>query len=280
MKPFRKLNRAAYSAFGGLVSEREIWDFEWDVCCVLDGCRVDTLSKFREGVDSYWSVGSASGEWTENTFDSVDTSDVALITGNPFSDMLTPDYFAYFHQEPVRVCDGVETISPERLTDIACKVWRDREELGVEKIVVHYMQPHAPFRSRPSWFSDSGSKFGSYAWWMVRDGEVSRREFMDAYEDNLQWVLSEGVERLSERIEADVMVTADHGNACGEWGVYAHPAGVAVPAVRKVPKLMFEGSGDRSVEGDIIGDVDYDTAEQLEALGYSPGGVKGTEDCC
>ncbi|SEQ94230.1 alkaline phosphatase family protein [Natrinema salaciae] len=171
-------------ALSRLVPATPIWEREWDVCCVLDGCRLDLMNEVAaaghpalpddDAVDSLWSVGSQSAEWMDRTFAPEHREEMArtaYVTGNPFSSQscehilvtsdevlpLSVDDFAVFHEawRDDWVDDDISTIPPEPLTDAAIAIWRAREELGVDRVLVHYMQPHAPFRSRPGWFFGS-----------------------------------------------------------------------------------------------------------------------------
>jgi len=65
-------------AVSRLVPANPIWEREWDVCCVLDGCRLDLMRELSaaghdalpgpDRGDSLWSVGSQSAEWMDRTF--------------------------------------------------------------------------------------------------------------------------------------------------------------------------------------------------------------------
>lgn len=317
----RLLGRVVTSRLGQAVSRlcpgTPIWDREWDICCVLDGCRVDLMREVAgehravpEGaVESVWSVGSQSAEWMDETFGPDHREELArtaYVTGNPFTAQ-SADHVLVTSGETLPlsggewgllyeawreewVDDGISTIPPEPLTDAALAVWNRRAELGVDRVLVHYMQPHAPFRSRPEWFlgtadieswgqirepgengDDSESQAAETAaltdlsteelaelerlseaeadgikdpWTRLRDGELDREKFWAAYRDNLQWVLDD-VARLLEGTVARVALTSDHGNAAGEWGVWSHPPGVPVPALRKVPWVSRRGTGER-----------------------------------
>jgi hypothetical protein len=90
----------------------------------------------------------------------------------------------------------------------------------------------------------------------------------EAYRDNLRWVLEDVTERLLPGVSGTVALSADHGNAMGEWGVWAHPPAAVVPSVRKVPWATVEG-GDRTIQVGArrpSGDAQLD--DQLAALGY------------
>ena len=236
---------------------------EWDICCVLDGCRVDTLAAERVNVDRYPSVASTSPTWVERTF--ADCPDgVAYVSGNPFSPRAEGDV-AHLDMVPVREVAGIETVPPSDLTARAVDVWQRRDELGVDRLVVHYMQPHVPFRRRPEWFR-SFDRWGSHRWEDV-GRDIDRGEWFDAYHDNLRWVLDEGIDPLTTSVDASVAVTADHGNAAGQWGISGHPRGALAPAVRMVPWVELQGTAERELVADAPA-AEYDDDEQLAALGY------------
>ena len=329
-----------------------VWDRAWDICCVLDGCRVDLMRGMAGdhrvtpagSVESVWSVGSQSAEWMDTTFGPAHHEEMArtaYVTGNPFSaqsaehvlvtsgetlPLDSGDWGLLYEAWREEWVDGeVSTIPPAPLTDAAVAVWNRRDELGVDRVLVHYMQPHAPFRSRPEWFlgtadieswgqvrgsggeggADSEGQAGETTaltdlsaeelaelerlseaetdgvkdpWTRLRDGELPRAEFWAAYRDNLRWVLDD-VSRLVEGTTARVALTSDHGNAAGEWGVWSHPPGVPVPALRKVPWVSRQGTGERNPDpplpevvsagaGSTATTGDSGVAERLADLGY------------
>ncbi len=260
---------------GMAVRGTPVWQHDWDVLCVLDGLRVDTAREVvGESVDSYRSVGATSREWLARTFAGRDLDTVGYVTGNPFAtEEVATDRLGYYHHEPV--CEtggGVETVPPAELRDRAVAAWRRRDELGIDRLIVHFMQPHVPFRSRSEWFEEFAGTdtWGSSTWNAVVTGDIDREAWFDAYRDNLVWALEDGVDPVCERIDATVGVTADHGNAAGEWGIAGHPQTVAVPAVRRVP--WWTRGATREVEAVPAVDLEAGTAvdreEQLEALGY------------
>lgn len=269
----RRIIEALHRIPGRFIQGTPVWDFEWDILTIVDGCRVDTFRYFHPDAAAYWSVEASSRQWLAATFDARDLSRVGYISANPFAADLDADRFGYYHLEPVRrTADGIETVPPKTLTERAVSAWRRRDELGIDRLVVHFMQPHVPFRSRPEWFQqfENANVWGSEVWRQVAAGEIDRQEWFKAYRDNLRWVLEDGVAPLRTHVDATVGVTADHGNAAGEWGIAGHPHGVAVPVVRRVPWYRFDAERTRddvdTVELDPTHDVDE--REQLSALGY------------
>ncbi|WP_143165319.1 alkaline phosphatase family protein [Halobaculum gomorrense] len=87
----------------------------------------------------------------------------------------------------------------------------------------------------------------------------------------LNTTVLDAVEVLLDNVKGKVAVTADHGNAVGEWGVYGHPAYVPVPAVKRVPWAVTsaDGHGSYTVDQEYRNETaDADRDEFLEALGY------------
>lgn len=72
-----------------------------------------------------------------------------------------------------------------------------------------------------------------------RDG--TRETAMAYYEENLRIVL-EAVADLIEELDGRVVVTADHGEAFGEEGVWEHHIETPIPALMEVPWLEVERS--------------------------------------
>jgi hypothetical protein len=170
---------------------------------------------------------------------------------------------------------GIDTVPPRSVTDVGIDTWRSRKELDLDRIVLHYMQPHVPFRSQPNWFSDfqGEGKFGSSVWWRLCDKSIPFDSFWKAYADNLRWVL-EDLDLLMKSVDGTIRVTADHGNAAGERGIYGHPAGVPVPAIREVPWFSIgaddTGEYEPKMTADTVPVIESETEvrEQLQALGY------------
>lgn len=311
----RPVRRAADWAFGALHDDTLIWERDWDVLCVLDACRVDVLQAAASDhaflpdpaeFDTIWSVGSQSAEWMDRTFAPEHREEMrrtAYLTGNPFTDKspewmgpvagralpLDGDDFALLDEawRDRWIHADISTIPPRPLTDAAIDVWRRRETVGADRVVVHYMQPHAPFRSRPEWFygaadlegwgaiSGDEGDVGEGLWAKLRDGTHSFEEFWAAYRDNLEWVLDD-LSLLVENCDADIVLTADHGNAHGEWGVWSHPPGVSLPALRRVPWVEVEGRDQHTHDPDPLderasgGEVDatIEVERRLADLGY------------
>lgn len=294
-----------------------IWDAEWDVCLVLDATRFD-LWREVVGVNgqhptdiTYWkdylaantesrySVGSASMHWINETFKPehrYSWQNAAYVTANPFSGKqghelpnLDPDvyplnerglcYLDEVWQDEWPMSDELPTVDPAVLTDRAFWAYGNTD---CDRLVVHYMQPHIPFKNKPDWFTDwggteyfaepsEGNTDGKDIWMQLRDGELGEREVWKAYRENLEWVLDE-VYRWYQETDARILITSDHGNAKGEFGQYSHPPFSANPYLRKVPWVTIEGVGDGKVASSAReppqSRPESDVESRLDALGY------------
>ena len=263
-----------------------VFEKDWDVLVILDACRVDLLDsvadeyEFVEGGRSIYSVGGTSPEWIENTFDPVPSwalESAGYVTGNPHSSRVDVD------TEQFGVLDEVwqygwdnesGVVLPRTMTDRAIAVGRERD---LDRLVVHYMQPHVPFLDDPELtrkMSDGNTEeFGNpdtkTVWDRLRAGDVEYDEMWAAYRRNLRRVLDD-VRLLRENVDADrLVVTADHGNAMGELGQYGHGRNERVDSVCQVPWEVTDARDTEEYEPTVEpsrGESNVD--EQLRALGY------------
>jgi hypothetical protein len=264
-----------------------IWDREWDVLLVLDACRADLMA---EVADEYafvddghvTSIAGGSRSWMLRNFDPeyrAEMSRTAYVTGNPFSDEVLADHDFATMLEVWRHAwdDDLNTIPARAMTDVAIDQWRTGD---ADKMIVHYMQPHHPFVPDPM---DSGmnranpSKPDYPIWQQVRDGVVELDAVWEAYRENLRYVLDD-VAVLLDSIDAEsVAISADHGNAIGEYGLYGH-GDFPIPPIRRVPWSVTRATDTESYEPELSvsavhgsqrRDVgDGEVAEKLRDLGY------------
>jgi len=276
-----------------------VYERDWDVLIVLDACRVDLLQEVARaaggpggtypfltpGFETFKSAGSQSAEWMNRNFvrgSDAELAETAYVTGNPFSRDLDGSAFAHF-DEVWRYGwdDELGGMPPRPITDRAVAAGREHD---FDRLIVHYMQPHVPFRSMEDSAVDWGDPetgFGrlrgeragrTSVWNRLREGRIDRETVWAAYRDNLEWVL-DNVAVLLANVDADrVVVTADHGNGLGEWWCYGHPDHVPVPAIRRVPWLetTAEDTGEHepTTERGPDGLADETVDSRLDALGY------------
>jgi hypothetical protein len=283
-----------------------VYGREWDLLVVLDACRVDALQTvasefdFLNDVGSLWSVGSTSKEWYANTFQGPHPAaeKTALVSGNPWAENLfeaevdwsywtiisnsawngratvdrllrrplptRDDFEAYVTVFEDRGGDCGTVATPNRVTDAAIHTARHTD---AERTIVHYMQPHAPYLQELD-----GNRLPALhqaPFDALRNGDASREDVWNAYLDNLRLVLR-SVRVLLDNIDADrVVITADHGELFGEWGLRTHIAACPHPALRRVPWATTSAVDRRTVEpAPPEHVVDADIQDRLADLGY------------
>lgn len=266
-----ELTKILKSTVTQLLPSDNIWDRSWDILIVLDGCRADLFTETIDKCETVFSHGSTSRTWIRRFFDR-DVSGAGYVTGNGHINEISRNEFAYFHIEETDETEyGIKTVPPSPLVDHTIHAWRNRDSYDLNRLVVHFMQPHAPFRSRPEWFESQHRDDGisAFVWQRLKQGEFEKKEVWDAYRDNLNWVWDEAVSILVENLDADIAVTADHGNAFGEHGFYGHPMGCPIEEVREVPWYTLEGQDTCTHKPQVGKESDsIDREQHLRALGY------------
>lgn len=272
-----------YHQFTGKVERgTPIYEQDWDLLVVLDACRADFLQEaapdhdFLDDVDESESVGSYSLSWMEQNFTpkySEGMAETVHVTGNPFTETaLDPNDFGHL-EEVWRYSwdEEIGTIRPRPITDAAISLAREQD---ADQVIVHYMQPHAPFTTHPE--LQTGPSADDWAdaadksvWMRVQQAEVPLENAKNAYRDELAMVLEE-VELLLNNVDAETaVVTADHGEAMGESGIYGHARGVAIDALRVVPwaSTTAVDSGEHTPE-DHRSQLEGNQTDRLRDLGY------------
>lgn len=269
-----------------------VYDLEWDLLVVLDACRADLMAECAEDgvraddvafpaghggepVDSYRSVGSMTRDWMARTFaaDRRDgVAETAYVCANPFSaQVLDPADFAHLEEVWRWAWTEPGTVPPRAVTDrVVDLVRRERPE----RTIAHYLQPHCPFIDRPELLAAGElDRFGASHWPDVwerhRMGHLEFEALWDGYRSNLERGLAE-LTLLLRNVEAEtVLLTSDHGNGLGEAGVYGHPPGQWIDAVREVPLVRTSATDTGEYTPTMDGeDPDGQVADRLTALGY------------
>lgn len=256
---------------------------DWDVLVILDACRPDILAELSENGEFEWigdvstrySAASSSPEFIKKCLIplSIDrTQSMGLVSGNP-NTVGNLDESAFGSVRNIGAVDRDEDndwTHPRPITDNAITLWRDED---VEQMVVWYMQPHAPYPDLDtSDLPDRDVPWSELEY--ARCGEISDETVREAYTKTLERVLWE-VEVLLENIDADdVIITADHAELLGEWGLYDHPEYAPVPSLKRVPWVDVSATDERTREPksgfeDTRMDDQSDVEERLEALGYA-----------
>lgn len=251
-------------------STRFLVESDWDVLIILDACRYDSLNErnpFDAECQQRRSQASNTGPWFFKNFvqASDDTlQDIVYVSGNPKASSMNidTDRFCEFREVFKRNIDSpYGTVPPEKVSDSALDAHSKRPS---KRLVVHYVQPHGPFHGAhmPYLHENQYEK--------LRNNEVTVRDVKQAYHQCLDLVLGE-VDRLVEHMNGDLVVTADHGEAFGESGIYGHPPWAHSRQLIDVPWIALSGKGkphsvnysqsERSAQAPSVD-------EQLKNLGY------------
>lgn len=277
-------------------SALNVLDERWDTLIVLDACRADL---FRRRVDTtrfdetsiVRSPASETREWLMHTFDG-EHGDVVYVAGNPMVSNVMP---GSFHSLVEAWREGWDSstglICPEAVTASAIDA---HESFPNKRLVVHYMQPHAPFVDHPELnystnFDDLGLEIVddhphnhedtkcANVWDALEKGLVERGDVWDGYGQTLDRVMDE-VETLLETFDDRIVVTSDHGNALGEraWPVpirtYGHPGNKRLSELIQVPWVVREGERRDIKRGDVDSDTEVShehVEKRLAHLGYA-----------
>ncbi|WP_132057801.1 alkaline phosphatase family protein [Halorussus amylolyticus] len=258
-----------------------IYEQEWDVLVVLDSCRADLMQEVSaeynflpDDIPTTNSVGSFTGEWVQKNFSNQyadEMAHTAYVTGNPHSDMTDPNDWAQLSEVWRHYRDEIGIIHPRVMTDHAIATDRRTD---FEQMIVHYMQPHQPFRSLHE-FDDAPECLPRDIWRHLQLGTVTRDDVWEAYKDNLRWVLDD-INLLFEQLDdRRIVITSDHGNALGEWALYGHSRYLPTPQLKRVPWITLPTTETtdtyepkRTDALDEGSPEDVDIEQQLEALGY------------
>lgn len=274
-----------WRALEKLVTGTNVFEKEWDALILLDCARPDMLAAVSEDYpylssgETLQSVASCSSEWLQKTFQerySDQLSGTGYVTANPNTSEvdgvgLTRDLVEVWR---TGWSDEKETVPPRKVTDAAIRYARERTW---NRLVVHYMQPHPPFLT-------GGGEYSGKVVHPDRDtdtltfpeallaGKVDPEAGWRRHVENLRIVLDE-VDVLRRNLDADRMViSADHGQAFGEWGIYGHPCRVPVPALRRVPWETTTATDAHTYSPDTTRmqgtESEASVEEKLRALGY------------
>jgi len=268
---------------------------DWDNLVILDACRYDLFADVLEDhplpgtLSTRIAMDSGTPGFLSSNFGGGTFHETVYVTANPYVDTdLDRDRF---HAVDSVWRDGWDTelgtVRPETMVE---RVLAAAETYPDKRIVAHFLQPHAPFVGetrlgeretfaiRQIALGESGARRRDRTpFERLGAGELTHEEVWRAYRDNLD-VAFPAVERLLGSLPGRTAVTADHGNAFGEFAkpfpirVYGHPLGILIPALIEVPWLVSD-NGERKAIRAAEPDDDRTTTEdestdRLRALGY------------
>jgi len=284
-----------------------VFEEEWDMLIILDTCRVDALKEIRDeysfiqDISRIRSVGGSSPEWIARTFDKKyiqQIDDTTYISANGFAKRVLKDRYQQRSLNPLHRSLGlISTVNQEAVSDteyvfeyepvgengprghkqgatppryVTDKAIEYNRKDSSNRLILHYHQPHSPWTAN-ALADDRKLKQYEEDWWtyLTETGDVET--VWQSYLDDLRYVLDD-VEILLENVDADkVVISADHGEAFGEYGILGHKIGSLHPKIRMVPWAVTTAKDTHSYtptteEPSSISDEGV--SDQLEALGY------------
>ena len=257
---------------------------DWDYLIILDACRYDYFEKvykkhIKEGkLRKVLSSGSSTEEWLNKTFRN--KIDALYISGNPHinSKGLLKEKFdarKYFTEiiDAWKIAwdDKLDTVHPKDINSIV------KENISKkQKIIIHYMQPHAPFipmkekRCKKNISNILGyilkkllpkeikaklifgkrNKYTKMIWSIYQKLNLGitlkhlldyeRESISKYYQENLEFVLKYVKEIVEFIPSGRIVITADHGELLGEDRKYGHPGNFRHPKLLEVPWLEID----------------------------------------
>lgn len=229
---------------------------DWDNLIILDTCRHDTFAEsVGQSVDFRISRGSSTPEFLKENFANGKFSDTIYITSNPWVNKIcSKSVYKVISVWKYEWDDKIGTVHPDKMIKYALKT---KNEYPDKRYIIHFLQPHWWYLSDPELSRLSvknhpkGRIIGS-PWILIEDGVIDLNRVRKAYKNDLKLVLPY-VLKLSKKLGGKTVVTADHGEAFGEFAwpfpirIYGHPSHVHIPVLVKVPWLAIEKGERREI---------------------------------
>jgi glucan phosphoethanolaminetransferase (alkaline phosphatase superfamily) len=136
-------------------------------------------------------------------------------------------------------------------------------------MLIHYMQPHAPYLKNTI---QEGQKMTATEKNPFRELRATgnRDKIFNLYLDNLRYVL-DSVKVLLDNLGAEhVLITSDHGELFGEFGISNHIAGIPHPNLKKVPLVETSATDSRNYTPNTSSEPSENSSveDRLADLGY------------
>lgn len=226
---------------------------DWDNLLILDGCRYDPFESVHTlpgDLRKVVSRGTGTDEFLKANVDGGEFPDVVYLTANPHLHFVDARFHDVWKLWEIDWDDELDTVRPE---DIVDRTLSAHERYPNKRLISHFVQPHYPFIGETGreleardieirgFLEDTTSIFQH-----LDNGTVERERVWAAYKENLELTLPH-VRRLVEELPGKTVVTSDHGNAFGEWGITGH-GGPKIPALVDVPWLTVDGADRKQVE--------------------------------
>lgn len=282
----RKVVRPAYLGTIGRLKQRHAVDVmaeDWDNLVILDACRYDLFASVNTlpgDLKRAVSRGTGTDEFLKENVAGREFPDTVYLTANPHLHFVDARFHDIWRLWETDWDEQLDTVRPGVAAD---RTLNAHERHPDKRLVAHFVQPHYPFVGETGrelerrsieirgFLEDTTSIFHH-----LERGTVNRETVWRAYQENLEVTLPH-VRRLLEGLPGKTVVTSDHGNAFGEWGVYGH-GGPKVPALVDIPWLKVETDERKRIEpgNETVSSLDLSAvgedgvvADRLADLGYA-----------
>lgn len=256
-----------------------ILDKDWDNLIILDGCRYDLFASSDHPAGQLQkeiSMGSQTEEFLTKNFSSKEYPEITYVSANPNIKYLNSKFYKRIRLWEDQWDNELNVVHPESVTNWIIENAEDHVD---KRLIIHYMQPHYPF------IGDKGQNLmasaeidhltdGKEFWRQYKKlSERDKSRFRKAYEENLRIALDQ-VDRALSFLKGKTVITSDHGNEFGKWGIYGHPAGVYSDGLVEVPWLVINQENNtrkQIIDGNATdGPADNNVLveERLKYLGY------------
>jgi hypothetical protein len=246
---------------------------DWDNLLILDACRYDLFESVHTlpgDLRKVVSRGTGTDEFLKANVDGGEFPDVVYLTANPHLHFVDARFHDVWKLWETDWDDELDTVRPENIVE---RTLSAHERYPNKRLVSHFVQPHYPFIGETGreleardieirgFLEDTTSIFQH-----LDNGTVKRERVWAAYRENLELTLPH-VRRLIEALPGKTVVTSDHGNAFGEWGITGH-GGPKIPALVDVPWLTVDGADRKQVK------PGKETVSSLDLAAVDGGGVE------
>ena len=263
----------------------EILNKDWDNLIILDACRFDVFSDLADELPGELkqreSKAGSTKEFLLHNFKDQTIQDTIYITANPQlywnNEEIDVDFFKVFDVWIDNWAEDVRTVKPDVVTEKALSV---ADEYPDKRLVIHYLQPHAPF------IGPTGKRLPTdylNFWDSYKSGEfdIDLEIAKQAYRENVKLVIPH-VEQLLYELKGKTIVTADHAELLGERDSpipirrYGHPAYTYMSELVEIPWLIYQNGIRKNITSEEIKteqtnrDVEDETVKKrLKDIGYA-----------
>jgi len=221
-----------------------VMEEDWDYLIILDACRYDVfrdVNTIQGTLTKRYSAGTSTSEWVKENF-SGPYYDVVYISANPFlSDYLFEKWLGrpnpFFLFENVWMYgwdDELRAVHPREVNRVALRLL---ERYGDKRMIIHYLQPHYPYISEVTNRRIREAEDLIELVNLLRSGKVDAEDLKKVYVENLKLVLKYVGELVEVLPQSKIVLSADHGECFGEYGIYSHPSQLYIKQLMEVPWL-------------------------------------------